>query len=229
MHGYKPRPMFGDLPFQLYVLPVTELAQNCSILRNKKSREAVLIDPGGEPELLLAALAALKAKPVAIWLTHGHFDHVGGAAAIKEALNIPVIGPHEDDAWLVENVEEQGRFFGMPDPGRSITPDRWLKEGDTLNFSGATFQVRHCPGHTPGHVVLIDEAHKIGFLGDVLFKGSVGRSDFPRGDRAQLMASIRDKLLGLPDDFRFIAGHGEPSTIGEERQNNPYIAEIVQG
>ena len=227
MHGYRPRPLYADLPFDLYVLPVTELAQNCSILVNRDSREAVLIDPGGEPQSIIAVLAALKARPQQIWLTHGHFDHVGGAADLKEAFGIPVLGPQRADDWLVEHVEEQGAFFGMAEPGRSVTPDRWLEHGDVLSFAGADFEVRHCPGHTPGHVIFVDAAHNIGFVGDVLFHGSIGRSDFPRGDHGQLMRSIREHLLSLPDAFRFIAGHGMASTIGEERRSNPYLAEIV--
>ena len=226
MHGRKPKPLYRDLPFDLYVLPVTELEQNCSILVDRDNREAVLVDPGGDVEGILRVLATLRARPAKIWLTHGHFDHVGGAAKLKEAFDIPVIGPHESDAFLVEHVEEQGRFFGLP-AGRSITPDKWLNEGDALDFAGATFEVRHCPGHTPGHVAFIDTAHNIGFVGDLLFQGSIGRSDLPGGSREALMQSLREKLLSLPDDFRFIPGHGMASTIGAERANNPYLTEIV--
>ncbi len=227
MHGRKPKPLYADLPFELYVLPVTELEQNCSILVDRDSRDAVLIDPGGDVPGILRVLATLRAKPVQVWLTHGHFDHVGGAAELKEAFGIPAIGPHEADAFLVEHVEEQGRFFGMPEPGRSITPDRWLAHGETLAFAGATFEVRHCPGHTPGHVALIDAAHNIGFVGDLLFQGSIGRSDLPGGDRDALMRSLREQLLSLTDDFRFIPGHGMASTIGAERTSNPYLTDIV--
>ncbi len=225
-HG-RPKPLYADLPFELYVLPVTMLEQNCSILVDPDTREALLIDPGGEVQGILGVLATLKARPKQIWLTHGHFDHVGGAAELREAFGIPVLGPHADDAWLVEDVEAQGRFFGIEDPGRSITPDRWLKDGETLLFAGGTFVVRHCPGHTPGHVVFLDSGHDLGFVGDVLFHGSIGRSDFPRGDHATLLASIRQHLLSLPDSFRFIPGHGMASTIGVERKENPYLREIV--
>jgi len=219
---------FADLPFALHVLPVTPFAQNCSLLIAPDG-ETVVIDPGGDVPAILRMLAEQKARVREIWLTHGHFDHVGGAAALKEALgaSVPVLGPHRNDAWLVENVEEQAVFFGLVDAGRGVTPDRWLKEGDTLAVGEAVFTVRHCPGHTPGHVLFIDEEHRIAFVGDVLFAGSIGRTDFPGGDHAALLANIRDKLLSLPDDVRFIPGHGPASTIGRERKSNPFLADIV--
>ena len=218
--------MFADLPFHLQIIPVTPFAQNCSVLIEPDERRAVIIDPGGDAHLIMQALAEARATPQAIWLTHGHFDHVGGAAQLKEALGVDVLGPHRDDDWLVEHVQEQGAFFGV-DAGRSVTPDRWLSHGEALQIGKAQFKVRHCPGHTPGHVIFVDEAHRIGFFGDVLFRGSIGRTDFPRGDHAQLLASIAERILTLPDDFRFIPGHGPPSTVGEERRSNPYLAELV--
>jgi len=220
--------MFADLPFSLHVLPVTPFAQNCSVLVAPDG-EAVVIDPGGDVPAILRLLTEHRATVREIWLTHGHFDHVGGTAELKEALggDVPVLGPHADDAWLVENVQTQAAFFGLADAGRSITPDRWLAEGDSLSLGEATFTVRHCPGHTPGHVLFLSEAHRIGFVGDVLFAGSIGRTDFPGGDHATLLANIRDKLLTLPDDFRFVPGHGPASTIGRERKGNPFLAEIT--
>ena len=220
--------MFADLPFALHVLPVTPFAQNCSVLVAPDG-EAVVVDPGGDVPAILRLLTEHHARVQAIWLTHGHFDHVGGAADLKEALGgaVPVLGPHADDAWLVENVAEQAAFFGLGDAGRSITPDRWLKEGDVLKLGEARFTVRHCPGHTPGHVLFIDADHRIGFVGDVLFAGSIGRTDLPGGDHATLLNNIRRKLLSLPDDVRFIPGHGPASTIGRERASNPFLAEIV--
>ena len=219
---------FADLPFALHVLPVTPFAQNCSVLIAPQG-EAVVIDPGGDVPAILRLLTERRARVQEIWLTHGHFDHVGGAADLKEALGgtVPVLGPHRDDAWLVENVEEQAAFFGLADAGRSITPDRWLEEGDVLKLGVARFGVRHCPGHTPGHVVFVDATHRIGFVGDVLFAGSIGRTDFPGGDHATLLASIRDKLLSLPDDFRFVPGHGPASTIGHEKRSNPFLVDCV--
>ena len=221
---------FADLPFALHVLPVTPFAQNCSLLIAPDG-EAVVIDPGGDVPGILRLLTELRAKVRAIWLTHGHFDHVGGAAALKEALgSVPVLGPHREDAWLVEHVEEQAAFFGLADAGRSVTPDRWLEEGDVLKLGAATFTVHHCPGHTPGHVLFLDADHRIAFVGDVLFAGSIGRTDFKRlhpSDQETLLANIRDRLLVLPDDVRFIPGHGPASTIGHERRTNPFLADIV--
>lgn len=217
----------SDLPFALHVLPVTPFAQNCSLLIAPDG-EAVVIDPGGDVPAILQLLVEQRARVREIWLTHGHFDHVGGAAELKKALGgVPVLGPHRGDAWLVQNVEEQAAFFGLADAGRSVTPDRWLEEGETLSLGDAPFTVRHCPGHTPGHVLFIDEDHRIAFVGDVLFAGSIGRTDFPGGDHATLLANIRDKLLSLPDDVRFIPGHGPASTIGRERNSNPFLADIV--
>ena len=221
--------MSADTPYEVHVLPVTAFMQNCSLLIDVDTRAAVVIDPGGDVLDILRLIAERRAKVQAIWLTHGHFDHVGGAAELKQALGgaVPVLGPHPDDAWLVENVEAQAAFFGLAEAGRSITPDAWLDEGDALELGAATFAVRHCPGHTPGHVLFLDMAHDLGFVGDVLFAGGIGRTDFPGGDHGALLRCIRDKLLSLPDDFRFIPGHGPASTIGDERRSNPFLADIT--
>ncbi len=216
-------------PYELHILPVTGFAQNCSLLVDIETRAAIIVDPGGDVPTILRLIAESRADVQAIWLTHGHFDHVGGTAELKRMLGgkVPVMGPHRDDAWLVENVEEQAAFFGLAEAGESITPDRWLDEGDELTLGAATFGVRHCPGHTPGHVLYLDTAHRLGFVGDVLFAGGIGRTDFPGGDHATLLRCIRDKLLTLPDDFRFVPGHGPMSTIGDERRANPFLADIV--
>ena len=215
-----------QVPFHVEVVPVTPLQQNCSILRCNATGRAVVVDPGGDVPLIHDALQRLNAKVEAIWLTHGHFDHVGGAAELAEATNAPVIGPHRDDEWLLEAVAEQAAMFGL-EGGRAVTPDRWLEEGEAVRFGEVTFQVRHLPGHTPGHVVLVNQPARLALVGDVLFAGSIGRTDFPRSDHAALMAGIRDKLLTLDDDVTFIPGHGPTSTIGEQRRTNPFLAGLA--
>jgi len=212
----------SEIPFRLGVLPVTPLQQNCSILVCEKTKRAAICDPGGDVDAILRAIESMEARPQSIWLTHGHFDHVGGAAELSERLSIPVIGPHEDDAWLLEQVAEQGEMFGAPG-GRNVTPDQWLKEGDAVSFGEVGFEVHHCPGHTPGHVIFVHEEARLGLFGDVLFKGAIGRTDFPRSDHQALMACIRDRILTLPDDLAFVPGHGPMSTIGEERAGNPFL------
>jgi glyoxylase-like metal-dependent hydrolase (beta-lactamase superfamily II) len=214
-----------DVPFSAAIVPVTPLMQNCTILVCNITRQAAIVDPGGDVPLILQSLERLEARPEAIWLTHGHFDHVGGAAELREKLDIPVIGPHREDEWLLSDVEAQAEMFGVPG-GRSVTPDRWLEEGDTVTFGEHAFEVRHCPGHTPGHVLYVNRAAGAGLFGDVLFHGSIGRTDFPRSDHGALMRCIREKILTLPDDLEFIPGHGPPSTIGEERANNTFLRQL---
>ncbi len=209
-------------PFSLGIVPVTPLQQNCSILRCEKTGKAAIVDPGGDVQQILSALEQMKAEPEVIWLTHGHFDHAGGAAELSEKTGAPVIGPHRDDKWLLDQVADQGALFGVPG-GRDVTPDRWLKEGDEARFGDVAFEVLHCPGHTPGHVLFVNRAANLGLFGDVLFKGAIGRTDFERSDHEALLRNIRDKILPLADDFVFIPGHGEHSTIGAERRSNPFL------
>ncbi|WP_405235067.1 MBL fold metallo-hydrolase [Lentisalinibacter orientalis] len=208
------------------VIPVTPLQQNTSLLWSRRTKEGVFVDPGGETERLLAAAREFGVKIVAVWLTHGHMDHAGAAAEIAEREGVPVIGPHEDDQWLLDEIEAQGVRYGISD-GRNVKPDRYLGDGDTLELAGVEFRVVHCPGHTPGHVVIYQPEAKIAFVGDVLFRGSIGRTDFPRGDHAQLIASITQKLWPLGEDMRFVPGHGPASTFGQERQDNSFVADRV--
>ena len=211
------------LPLRAAILPVTPLQQNCAIVWCTATNAGAVVDPGGDVERIRAAVKETGAEVDKILLTHGHIDHAGGAAELAEALGVPVIGPHRDDEWLLEGLAEQGAQYGLSG-ARAVTPDRWLAEGDTVEVGKVSFEVLHCPGHTPGHVVFINREIGFGIFGDVLFQGSVGRSDFPRGSHEDLINSIRTKLLTLPDDFFFVCGHGPASTIGHERANNPFLS-----
>ncbi len=208
---------------QVRVVPVTPFEQNCSILLCERTGRAAVVDPGGDLPRIRAALNELGAEPERILVTHGHLDHVGGVAALAAELDLPVEGPHEADRFWLEALPEQAAMFGFP-PAEPFTPDRWLAQGDTVHFGEQTLSVRHCPGHTPGHVVFHSAAARLVIVGDVLFKGSIGRTDFPRGDLDTLLRAIREQLLTLPDDTIVYPGHGPTTTIGAERRTNPYLA-----
>lgn len=208
---------------QAGVIPVTPFQQNCTVLFDAQTRRGVVVDPGGDVPIIREALEENGLTIEAIWLTHGHIDHAGGAMELKEALGVEIIGPHRDDTFLLDGLAEQARQFGLDGAVRNCKPDRWLEEGDTLSIGGHELDVLHCPGHAPGHVVFINRAQKFAHLGDVLFNGSIGRTDLPGGDHDQLLASIRDKVLTLGDDFGFICGHGPGSRIGDERRTNPFL------
>lgn len=213
----------GELPpLQILVIPVSAFQQNCSLIWNPATMVGAVVDPGGDVPLILKAIEEQGVKVEKIVITHGHIDHVGGAADLKEALGVPVEGPHEADRMLLERVSDQARQFGMPDV-KTIEPDLWLDEGDAFEMAGRTFQILHCPGHAPGHLVFFDEELRLAISGDVLFKGSVGRTDLPGGDHDALLRSIREKLLPLGDDVSFLPGHGPASTLGEERRSNPFL------
>jgi hydroxyacylglutathione hydrolase len=205
------------------IVPVTVMEQNCTLLWDDTTGSAVVIDPGGDIPRILAALRAENLAPEAIWLTHGHLDHAGGAEALRTALGgIPLLGPHQADATLLAAIPDQAAMFGVTGFD-AANPDRFLTDGEILPLGNHRFTVRHTPGHAPGHVVFLDEEARFGHVGDVLFRGSIGRTDLPGGHHATLLESIARVLLTLPDDFTFICGHGPGSTIGAERRSNPFL------
>lgn len=203
-------------------VPVTPFQQNCSIVWEDDTMQAAVIDPGGDLDRLVDAVKRLQVWLVAIWLTHAHIDHAGGTAELARRFELPVIGPHRADQFWIDALAEQGRMFGFPH-AEPFTPTRWLDDGDTVTLGRHTLQVRHCPGHTPGHVVFHAPELQRAFVGDVLFAGSIGRTDFPQGNHAQLIASITERLWPMGDDTVFIPGHGPESSFGRERRSNPYV------
>ncbi len=206
------------------VIPVTPFAQNCSLVWCERTQAGAVIDPGGDLERILAAVREENVRLEKILLTHAHIDHAGGTAELARSLGLPIEGPHRGDEFWIEGLPEQGRMFGF---GRCETfaPDRWLDEGDRVSVGDVEFEVRHCPGHTPGHVVFYSAKDRLAFVGDVLFAGSIGRTDLPGGDLDTLVRAIREKLFPLGDDVRFVPGHGPMSTFGEERRSNPFVGD----
>lgn len=206
------------------IVPVTSFQQNCSILVCEETRRAALVDPGGDVPRLRDALAKLDVTLEKVFLTHGHMDHCGAADTVRKEFGVPIEGPQREDKFWIDQIAESARMFGLP-PASPFEPDRWLEDGDTISFGNQTLSVHFCPGHTPGHVVFYHAGEQLAFVGDVLFQGSIGRTDFPRGDYDTLVHSIREKLWPLGDDVRFVPGHGPTSTFGEERQHNPFVAD----
>ncbi len=215
-------------PFQIRVVPVTPFQQNCSIIKAPSGKAAV-VDPGGEPEKILAAADEFSATIEQIWLTHGHLDHAGGAEAVKRKTGAPIIGPHKEDTFWLDEIASHWAHYGQPGMGEDCKPDRWLNDGDVLELDGIRFDVAYTPGHTPGHVVIYHDGARIAFVGDVLFAGSIGRTDFPRGDHQTLIDSITGKLWALGDDMQFVPGHGPTSTFGQERKTNPFVGDNITG
>jgi hydroxyacylglutathione hydrolase len=203
------------------IIPVTPFQQNCTLLWSEAAKRGAVIDPGGDVSRIIDAIEKSAISVEKILLTHGHIDHAGGAAELKDMLGVPVEGPHQADLFLLERLAETGRSYGISG-SRDVVPDRWLVEGDQVTVGDIVFDVLHCPGHSPGSVVLVNREHRFAHVGDVLFRGSVGRTDLPGGDHQSLIRSIKEKLLPLGDDLTFICGHGPTSTIGQERQTNPF-------
>ncbi|MGY8904809.1 MAG: MBL fold metallo-hydrolase [Burkholderiales bacterium] len=203
-------------------VPVTQFQQNCSIVWCDATQLAAIIDPGGDLGVLLAEVKRLDLKLEQIWLTHAHIDHAGGTGELARTHQLPIIGPHPGDQFWIDGLPQQSAMFGFP-PAETFVPTRWLKDGDTVQIGESVLQVRHCPGHTPGHVVFYSPDIQRAFVGDVLFAGSIGRTDFPQGDHATLIASITQRLWPMGDETVFIPGHGPESTFGRERKTNPYV------
>ncbi|KFA58176.1 hypothetical protein A9G34_07245 [Gilliamella sp. Choc4-2] len=208
--------------FQYQIIPVTTFQENCSIIWCDETMEGAFIDPGGEPELLIKAVEKLGVNIKQILLTHGHLDHVGAATMLAKHYDVKIIGPSQEDEFLLTSLPQQSIQFGFPYTD-SFLPDRWLKEGEQIQVGNISLDVLFCPGHTPGHIVFINHLDKLAFVGDVLFKSSIGRTDFPRGNHADLISSITNKLLPLGDNFIFVPGHGPMSSFGHERVSNPYL------
>lgn len=206
---------------QYETIPVTPFMQNCRIVYCAETREATVVDPGGDVERILAVIQALDVDPTQIWVTHAHIDHVGGVAALQRALNIPVMGSHHADQPLIDGLPLAAAMFGLSAP-EPYVPTQWLDDGDVLTLGRMRFDVMHCPGHAPGHVIFVNQAARCLLAGDVLFRGSIGRTDLPGGNHEQLLTSI-GRLWPLGDDMQVLSGHGESTTLGYERINNPFV------
>lgn len=204
------------------IVPVTPFEQNCTIFWCENTRQAAVIDPGGDVERILGALDGEGLTLAKILVTHGHIDHAGGVAALAERTGVPIEGPHRDDAFWIDGMAQQSKMFGFPNV-KGFVPTRWLQEGDKVCFGEVELDVLHCPGHTPGHIVFYHQPSHLAQVGDVLFQGSIGRTDFPKGDHEALLRSIKGKLFPLGDEVDFIPGHGPMSTFGEERKYNPFL------
>ena len=216
------------MPLHHLTIPVTPFQQNCSLVWCDQTQEAALVDPGGEIARVLQEVERRGLTLKAIWLTHAHIDHAGGTAELARLKGLPIIGPHVGDQFWIDGLPQQSAMFGFPQV-ETFTPTRWLQDGDTVQVGQETLTVRHCPGHTPGHVVFHSAAAKRCFVGDVLFAGSIGRTDFPGGNHAQLISSITERLWPMGDDTVFIPGHGPESTFGEERRSNPFLSHARWG
>lgn len=214
----------GEFVLHYLIIPVTHYRQNCTLLWCDETQQAAVVDPGGDIDQIQQAITERKLTLVKILLTHGHLDHVGGAAALAKVMHVPIVGPHKDDMYWINLLPQQAQMMGFT-PSQTFQPDAFFVDGDEVEFGNISLQIRHCPGHTPGHIIFYHEPSQLALVGDVLFKGSIGRSDFPRGDYDDLVSSIREKLWPLGDGVAFIPGHGPMSTFGEERKHNAFVAD----
>ncbi|PHY12691.1 MBL fold metallo-hydrolase [Caulobacter sp. B11] len=213
-------------PIRAVIAPVTPLQQNCTIVWCAKTLKAAIIDPGGEVPRLMQVLKDQGLTLEKIWITHGHMDHAGGAAELKRLTGAPIEGPHPDDQFWIDQIQMTGERYGIPE-AQSFVTDRWLDDGDVVTLGETQFEVIHCPGHTPGHVIFFHREARFAQVGDVLFQGSIGRTDFPRGNHQDLLDSITQKLWPLGADIRFVPGHGPMSSFGAERRSNPYVSDLA--
>ena len=216
------------MPLKCSIVPVTQYQQNCSVIKCEHSGRAAIVDPGGDVERILDAVKQLDATVEKIILTHAHMDHCAASDVLRQQLRIPIEGPHRGDDFWLEGLPQACQMAGFPHAD-AFEPDRWLLDGDIVTVGELQLQVYHCPGHTPGHVVFVHPDQRVAWVGDVLFQGSIGRTDFPGGNHQELIDSIRDKLFPLGDDITFIPGHGPTSTFGQERQTNPFVADANYG
>lgn len=216
------------MSIQCTIVPVTPYQQNCSVIKCEATGRAAIVDPGGDVDRILAAVEQMNATVEKVILTHAHMDHCAASDVLRQQFEIPIEGPHKEDEFWLEKLPEWCQKSGFPHAD-AFLPDRWLEQGDVVTVGEQELQVYHCPGHTPGHVVFLYQPQKVAWVGDVLFQGSIGRTDFPKGDHEQLIASIRNKLFPLGDDITFIPGHGPTSTFGQERQTNPFVADTRYG
>jgi hydroxyacylglutathione hydrolase len=216
------------MSIKVTIVPVTAYQQNCSILKCETTGKAAIVDPGGDVERILEAVASMAATVEKILLTHGHMDHCAASDVLRQQLSVPIEGPQKEDDFWIAKLPEWCQMSGFPHAD-AFVPDRWLEDGDRVTVGEQELEVYHCPGHTPGHVVFLHRAQRLAWVGDVLFQGSIGRTDFPRGNHAELLSSIRNKLFPLGDDITFIPGHGPTSTFGQERRSNPFVADSRYG
>ncbi len=204
------------------IIQVTPFQQNCTLIWDEATKTGAVVDPGGDVDKIESAIAEAGIKIEKILLTHGHLDHAGGADELRAKLGVKIEGPHKADKLLLDALEKQGKMYQI-DGLRNVVPDRWLDEGDAVTVAGHSFEIFHCPGHSPGSVVFFNKAQKFALVGDVIFQGSIGRTDFPYGDHEALISAIKTKLFPLGDDVAFICGHGRPSQFGIERKTNPFL------